>query len=221
MRRMIVAVFVSALALAGPALAAKPPKPASSAVTISASPRTVLFGSTTAITGQATGNKSAGATVELQEQKSAGQFATVMSATADSTGHYTFKVAPTQNTAYRVLAHTAPQATSPVTTVKVLVKVTLGVSTTTPKAGSKVRFFGFVLPAYNGKFVQIQRRTVSGWKTVARKALVAATPVAGVARSKYSLRLLIRASGTYRAYFNPSDGLRQPNASSLKHLRVH
>ncbi len=227
MRRIIVAVFVSALAFAGPALAAnaakppKPPKQAASAVTISASPTTVVFGSTTSITGQATGNKAAGATVELQDQKSAGQFATVMSATADATGHYMFKVTPTQNTVYRVVAHTAPQATSQGTAVKVLVKVTFGVSTTTPKAGSKVRFFGFVLPAYNGKLALIQRQTASGWKTVARTGLVAATPLGGVARSKYSKRLLVRASGTYRVYFNPSDGLRQPNASSTKRLRVH
>lgn len=221
MRRLMIAVCVSALTLVGSALAAKPPKSGSSAVTIAASPGTVVFGSTTSITGQATGNKAAGATVELQDQTGPNQFATVTSATADSTGHYAFKVGPTQNTVYRVLAHTAPAATSPLVAVKVRVKVSFGVSTATPKAGARVRFFGFVLPAYNGKLVQIQRRSATGWKTVARAGLTAATPLAGVARSKYSIRLVVRATGTYRVYFNPSDGLRQPNASASRRLSVH
>ena len=82
--------------------------------------------------------------------------------------------------------------------IGVLVKVTLGVSTTKPKAGSLVRFSGSVLPAYNGKLVQIQRKTPTGFKTVAQAKLAAATPVGSVARSKFSKRLRIKSNGTYR-----------------------
>jgi hypothetical protein len=220
MRRVFVILSVSALALVGPALA-KPPGAGSSTVTIAAAPTSVVFGSASTISGQATGKKAAGASIELQAQSSTGTFSKVATATADSTGHYSFKVTPTQNTTYRVVAHTAPQATSSNVAVKVRVKVTLAVSTTKPKAGSLVRFSGFVLPAYNGKAVQIQRKTTTGFRTVAHATLAAATPLGAVARSKFSKRLRIRRSGTYRVLFNPADGLREPNASRTRTLKVH
>jgi hypothetical protein len=221
MRRLTVAVFASALVLAGSALAAKPPGSGPSAVTIGAAPGAVVFGSSLSITGQVTGKKAGGARVDLQDQTGPNSFATVTSATADSTGHYTFKVAPAKNTVYRVIAHTAPAATSSNVAVTVLVKVTLGVSTTAPKAGSRDRFFGFVLPAYDGKLVQIQQKTATGWRTVGSATLQAATPVGGVARSKYSKRLKVGRTGTYRAFFNPADGQRLPNQSATKRLVVH
>ena len=67
-----------------------------------------------------------------------------------------------------------------------------------------VRFSGFVLPAYNGKVVQIQRKTRTGFKTVAQTTLGAATPLGTVARSKFSKGLRIRKNGTYRVLFNPA-----------------
>jgi hypothetical protein len=106
--------------------------------------------------------------------------------------------------------------------------VTLGVSTSKPAVGQLVRFRGFVVPAYNGpappyngQSAQIQRKTSTGWKTVARATLVAATPVRGVARSKYSKRLRIRSSGTYRVRFTPPDGSRLANSSARRTLTVH
>src|SRR5207302_6260023 len=159
------------------------------------------------------GKRAGGAAVELQDQTGTSMFARVTTTTADATGHYTFKVTRDKSTVYRVVAKTAPQATSSNLAIKVKVKVTLGVSTTKPKAGSLVRFSGFVLPAYNGKLVQIQRKTSTGWKTVTRAKLAATTPVGTVARSKYSKRLKISKSGTYRVSFNPADGQREANAS--------
>jgi hypothetical protein len=206
------------VALVGPALA-KPP--GSSTVTIAAAPGAVVFGSSSAISGQATGKKAAGASVELQSQTATGAFSKVTTATADATGHYSFNVTPMQNTTYRVVAKTAPQATSSNVAVKVMVKVTLGVSTSKPKAGSLVRFSGIVLPAYNGKAVQVQRKTRTGWKTVAQTTLAPATPLGSVARSKFNKRLRVRTTGTYRVLFNPADGLREPNTSPTRTLRVH
>jgi hypothetical protein len=78
-----------------------------------------------------------------------------------------------------------------------------------------------VLPAYNGQAAQIQRKTATGWKTVARAKLVAATPVGGVARSKYSKRLRISSSATYRVRFTPADGSRLTNTSPTRRLTVH
>jgi len=221
MRRVIVIVLAAALGLIGPALAKKPTGSGSSTVTIAAAPSSLVFGSSSTISGQATGKKAGGASVELQSESSTGAFSKVATTTADSTGHYSFKVTPTQNTTYRVLAHTAPAGTSSKLRVNVLVKVTLAVSTTKPKAGSIVRFSGFVLPAYNGKVVQIQRKTRTGFKTVAQTTLGAATPLGTVARSKFSKGLRIRKNGTYRVLFNPADGLREPNTSPTRTLRVH
>lgn len=221
MRRAVMVGCVLVFVLASPALGAKPPAATSSA-TIAAAPNPVTFGSPTTISGVVVGKHSSGATVSLQSRPFpyTGSFTTVASTTADATGHYRFSLAASVNTIYRVLAKTAPPATSPDVLVKVRVSVTLGVSTSHPAAGGRVRFSGFVLPAYNGKSVQIQRKTRTGWKTVARATLVAATPVAGVARSKYSKRLSIRSSGTYRVLFNPADGARLPNTSPTRRLTV-
>jgi hypothetical protein len=111
--------------------------------------------------------------------------------------------------------------TSPNVLVKVRVGVTLGVSTSKPAVGQLVRFHGFVIPAYNGQAAQIQRKTSTGWKTVARATLVAATPLGTIARSKYSKRLRIRSSATYRVQFAPADGSRLANTSPTRRLTVH
>jgi hypothetical protein len=223
-------VLATALLLVTPALGKKPgsgppgpmPGSGSSSATITAAPGTVVFGSPTTIGGQVSGKKAAGAKVELQSAVApyTAPFSSVMSTTADGTGHYGFKVAPAADTKYRVVARTAPAAMSATLLVKVLVKVTLGVSNSRPKAGALVRFSGFVLPAYNGKAVQIQRRTRTGWKTVAQVKLAAASPAGLVARSGYTKRLRIRASGTYRVLFGPGDGLREANTSPTHTLRV-
>ena len=55
-----------------------------------------------------------------------------------------------------------------------------------------------MLPAHDGSEVRIQRRTSSGWKTIATPTLTAATALDGVPRSKYRKRIRIRRSGTYR-----------------------
>lgn len=158
MKRLMIALFASALALVAPALGK--PGPPSSSVTIAASANPIGFGFSTLISGQATGKKAAGSKVDLQvEPFPFTSFSTVSTTTADATGHYSFTVAPGVNTIYRVMAKTAPSATSANLLVKVLVKVTLRVSTTKPALGQLVRFSGFVLPAYTGKIVLIQRKT--------------------------------------------------------------
>jgi hypothetical protein len=222
MKRLTFVVLASAFALVSPAIG-KPPTAGSSGVTITASRNPVVFGSSTTLSGQVAGKKSAGATVELQSQPwpYTAAFSKVATTTADATGHYSLKVSPALNTAYKVVAKTAPTATSGTLLVKVRVAVSLGVSTTKPAKGQQVRFSGFVLPAYNGKRVQIQRRTRTGWKTVARPKLSAATALRGVARSKYSARLRINATGTYRVSFNPADGARLANTSAGRKLTVH
>ena len=75
-------------------------------------------------------------------------------------------------------------------------KITLKVSDKTPRSGTRVRFYGSVKPADDGR-VRIQKRGRGGkFKTVARATLKDAG-----ARSTYSRRLKIKADGVYRARF--------------------
>lgn len=220
MRRTIIVLAASAVVLV-PAAMAK--APAGSSVTIARAPNPVVFGSSSTISGQAVGNKAAGATVELQSEPFpyTAPFATVGSTTADATGHYSFKVTPGLNTLYRVMAKTAPTATSANVLVQVRVKLSLRVSTTRPAAGQLVRFSGYLLPAYNGRLVQIQRKTATGWKTITQVRLAVATSVNGATRSQYSKRVRIFRSGYFRTRFNPADGARLANTSRVWKLLVH
>jgi hypothetical protein len=217
MKRALLAVFAcTAFLLIPSAVGAKP----STSASISVAPGTVTFGSATTITGVVTGKKAAGATVRLV----ASPFpyttsSTVATTTASSTGHYSFTIKPGSSTRYHVRANVSPQATSTAVQVKVRVKVTIGVGTLTPKAGAKVRFFGSVRPAFNGKSVLIQRRTATGhWNTVAHATLVATT---STTRSKYSKRVKVGKSGTYRVRFVPPNGAYLANNSGTRHLTTH
>ena len=77
-----------------------------------------------------------------------------------------------------------------------LLSVTLKVSDATPLAGKRVRVFGVVRPARDGRKVQIQKRLRNGsFKTIATTRL----RDAGAARSVYSLRLRLSADTVLRA----------------------
>jgi hypothetical protein len=205
----LAAAFSAAIAQA-PA-AKKPPKTTNTA-TISATPATVVFGSPTTVSGQLSGTKISGVTVELQaEPFGTTSFAKIATVSATPTGHYSFAITPSLNTLYRVIAKTAPPATSLSVLVGVRVKVTLGVSTRHPSAGATVRFSGFVTPAYNGSVVLIQRRTPSGWKKISHATLSAAT----LGRSHYSKRVKITKSGRYRVRFVPPAGRLANNSPAL------
>ena len=164
MGRAGIAVFAAALAMVAPAFGAKKPKPpkAMSSVTIAVGRNPVTFGSPITLSGQATGNKSAGAVLSLYA-KSGPTYTKVTklgSTTADATGHYSFRTTPGANTSYYVTAKTTPAATSPSVLVSVRVRITLRVSSRTPAVGARVRFSGTALPAYNGRYVLIQRKAL-------------------------------------------------------------
>jgi hypothetical protein len=205
--------------------AAGAPPGAQNTVSIKASPAAVTFGKPTAISGQVTGPDNAGIEVTLEENQypyTGGFKPTTVTGTTSATGAYMLAVVPTVNTRYRVTAKTKPPVTSAEILVKVRVKVGLRVSDRTPAAGKRVRFSGKVTPGHDGKVVRIQRRTSTGsWKTVARATLVAATPVDGVTRSKFSKRLRINRNGTYRARLSPRDGDHAAGNSPRRRIRVH
>jgi len=192
---------------------------APAAVTIAATPPVVTFGKPVTIAGQVAGRP--GEKVELEQTPFpyTDPFKNAAQATADSAANYSFQVTPALNTRYHVLAK-SPPATSADVTVLVRTKVGLRLSDSTPLRGARVRFKGSVLPAHDGKEVKIQRRAQSGWKTIATPLLKPATPVNGVARSKYAKRIRINRSGQYRTVM-PADGDHARGKSPRRHAQVH
>jgi hypothetical protein len=198
--------------------------PQGNAVTIAARPSPVTFGRATTISGRVTGPGNAGVEVTLEENPfpfTGGFRNTSVRATTNANGDYSMAVTPSVNTRYRVEARTSPRATSPEITVNVRLRVTLRLSDSTPAAGQRVRFFGTVRPAHDGKVARIQRRTRRGWRTVARTILRPATPVAGVTRSRYARRLRINRSGRYRVRVSPADGDHIVGTSPRRRAVVH
>src|SRR5205814_915731 len=154
-------------------LAPGQPPPGGNAVTIAATPGSVAFGKATTVSGQVTGAKNSGVEVTLQQQPppavAGANFADVATTTTDASGHYAFTVRPQTNTQYQVRAKTSPPATSPVVRVNVRIAVTFHLSDSTPKRGTRVRFFGVAKPAHDGAVVLIQRRASNGkFRTVAK-----------------------------------------------------
>jgi hypothetical protein len=94
------------------------------------------------------------------------------------------------------------------------------VSDRTPKRGQKVRFSGSVWPAHDGKTASLQRRTSSGWKTVATATTIAAAPVNGVTRSRYSIARKVRRSGRYRVVVDSGDTDHADGRSRKRKLTV-
>ncbi len=194
-------------------------------VSIKATPHSVTFGRATTIAGQVTGPNSAGIKVTLEANPypyTSGFKPTSLSTTTSTTGSYSLPVTPSVNTRYEVTAKTKPPVASAPVAVNVRVKVTLRVSTLRPASGQLVRFSGTLTPAHSGKFAQIQKRTSTGtWKTVASTRLLAAAPFNGIAISKFSKRLRVSRTATYRVRVNPRDADHITGTSPTRTERVH
>lgn len=172
--------------------------PAAPAVTITAKPRTVKFGNKVTISGQVTGNPAVAVELEALPYPFSGGFSTIVEGETNAAAEYSFFALPSVNTRYHVSAKASPTVESADVTVNVSPRVGLRLSDRTPARGQRVRFRGSVVPAHDGATVRIQRKTSSGWRTVKTDVLATSTPLDGDSRSKYSTRLRIRRSGTYR-----------------------
>jgi hypothetical protein len=219
MKRAVFAACVVALAIGVPTALGKP----SSSVSMGVAPRTLTLGSSTTIAGHASGSKAPGAAVFLQAKPfGSSSYTNVGNTTANSSGNYSFHYFPTRNTLVRVVAKTAPQATSPSVFVGVRMRVGLSVGTLHPKKGQMVRFSGIVVPAFNGSVVQLQRRTATGhWTTMASATLFGTTANSFGPRSEYFRRLKINRSGTWRVRFVPPIDGWLANNSRTRALIVH
>ena len=165
-------------------------------VTISAT-SPIVWGRSSVISGGVRG-AGGGVLVDLESDPfpySDAAFVKEATVPTDAKGNYRFTPMPRLNTRYRVVARTSPPVTSAIATVLVRIRVKVGVSDSTPKRGSLVRFSGSACPQHDGNLVYIQRRTsTGGFGTVARTKLVDA----GDACSRYSRRVRVFSDGVYR-----------------------
>ena len=179
-----------ALAIASEGQAQKPPKPGST--TLKASAELVKFSTPVSLTGKVKGAKAPMTVVLEQRAANATAFAPAGTATTDANGDFSFAVRPSKSSVFRVTAGTAQ---SPEVAVAVAPLVGLKVGDATPRKGQRVRFKGTVRPQHDGTRVAIQRKRADGtWATVRTAAL----RDAGSAFSRYSKRIRIRRTGTYR-----------------------
>jgi hypothetical protein len=205
----ILATALAACAVS--AVAAFAAKPAPATVSIALTPTAITFGSGATVSGTTSPNTVV--TLRADAFPFNGSFAQVAKATSDAAGNYSFRVAPDSNTQYRAEVR---KARSPVATLSVRWKVTRSVSTTHPKRGTRVRFSGTVSPAHNGGTVALQKRKSGVFKTIATTTLTAATTTS----SHYSLRVRVRANGTYRTLV-AGDGAHATGHSRNVKLVVH
>jgi plastocyanin len=111
----------------------------------------------------------------------------------------------------------APGGQPPDEQVGAPLKVTLAVSDATPLARARVRVFGVVRPARDGRKVQIQKRLRNGkFKAIATARL----QDAGADKSTYSLRLRLSADTVLRARV-AGDDERAAGLSRGRKLDVH
>jgi hypothetical protein len=218
MRRHAVTLVLTATLLSPSAVLAAKPAPAS--LTVATTPATVTFGKATTLSGKLTGGKSVGGqTVDVEADTAPfeGTYAQVATAVTDAAGAWTATTTPTALTRYRARAHTSPPTTSSTVDVAVRLRVGVGVSDRTPQRGQRVRFSGRVAPAHDGAPALIQRRTASGaWVTVARTTLV----TAGTDVSRYSKRVRVRRTGTYRVRVRSGDTDHLNGTSGTRKLTV-
>lgn len=193
-------------------------------VTISSNRSKVPFRRPIEITGIVAGGANVTVTLEENPYPYTGGFrSTGQTVLTDAAGRYRFAVLPERSTRYRVVAKNKKRDTSGELQIRVRVRVSLGVSDRTPRAGQRVRFGGKVLPGHDGRLARIQRRTPAGrWKTVARARLRPAKPtVNGTPRSRYVKRFRVRRDGVYRVRVAPGDGDHIAGNSRRRSIDVH
>jgi hypothetical protein len=161
---------------------------------LGAQPTTVTFGRSVALSGKLTGPNNDGKQVTLRSDPFPfGNFDNAGNASTNAQGDYSLTQNPTVNTRYQARSGNEESA---IVTVPVRPTVSLRLSDRTPARGQRVRFSGRVCPEHDGSRVAIQRRTRTGFRTVARATL---RDLAGSSCSRYGRGLRVFRDGTYRA----------------------
>jgi FtsP/CotA-like multicopper oxidase with cupredoxin domain len=187
-------------------------------LTIASKPGLIVFGGSSTISGRLNGTgQDGGQPVELQANPfpyTAG-FRSAGTATSASNGNYSFVVKPGVRTRYRVRAQ---GLTSAVRVVEVRLRVGLSLSDSTPRRAQIVSFSGRARPDHDGRTVQIQRRTSTGYVTV---RTTTTTDVPGAAYSAYSRSMRVYRDGTYRVVVLSGDQDHRAGISRRRLIDVH
>jgi plastocyanin len=185
-----VAGLVAALAVV-PAAAQK----GKGTITLTSSANPVVFSQPLTLSGTIKGAKSAAGVTLQRRGLTSTTWRDAATATTTASGDFTFVTRPRRSIVYRVATQgTAPTYSNEITQ-QVSPLVGFKASDLTPSAGARVRFSGTVRPPHDTRRVQIQRKQADGsWLTVARARL----RDAGKVYSRYSRRVKVNETGTYR-----------------------
>ena len=212
MKRIIITTAAVAL-LAVPAVQAA--KPAPGTLTINAAPTAVKSGGSVTLSGKLTGANVGGRTVRVRaDEFPVSSFSVVGTTTTNATGDWSFAVKPTQNTRYTA---NVAKIDSPNLDVTARAAVTLKLSDRTPRRGQRVTFSGQVCPERDTVAIALQRRSSTGWKTIASPVLA---DIPAATCSSYSVVKRVRRDGRFRARFLGDTNLAAGN-SRVKRARVH
>ncbi len=193
MKRTLAIAVAALAAIAAPSALGAPP---AQTLTMSAGATTVKFGGTVTLSGKLAGGKIDGKKVTVhQDPFPVGAFENAGSATTNATGDWSLPVNPFANTRYQARSG---KADSPTLDVMVRPAISLKLSDRTPRRGQLVRFSGTLCPEHDGAAIALQRRTASGWRTVAKPVLA---DVATTTCSSYARRLRVRRDSAYRTRF--------------------
>ena len=173
------------------------------------------WGGSVTLSGKLTGAKINGRNVRVEQDPfPVGGFDNAGSATTNASGDWSLVVKPTSTTRYRA---GVGKADSPALDVLVRPSLTLKLSDRTPRRGQKVRFSGQVCPEHDTVGIQLQRRSKSGWRTVASPVLA---DVPGAPCSSFARRLRVRRDGAYRVRF-PGDADHAAGNSRVRRANAH
>jgi hypothetical protein len=120
------------------------------------------------------------------------------------------------NTQYRVLIPTKPNVVSPIVFVGVAPKVSTSVTATRVRKGQRVRFSGTVKPGQGGERTAIQKLKGTRWVTVAGSI----THRLSSTSARYSQRIRIGHSGSYRVFVAMADGRFVSNSGRTVKIRL-
>ena len=189
-------------------------------VTLAATPNPVALGGGSTLAGTLTGTGNAGRAVQLQANPfpyTQGFQPVANTELTNAQGGFSF-VLPTIgiNTQFRVLMPNSPKVASPIVAVGVAVRVSTHVHETRSGRGLLVSFSGTVRPARDGAQFAIQKLHGSHWATIGGSI----THHGSTTFSRYSKRVRLRHSGTFRVFVGIADGNFVSNVGREVHIHV-
>jgi hypothetical protein len=177
------------------------------AMSLSAVPNPVPFGSPLMVSGALSGTGNGNRTVVLQANPfpyTQGFQLAANPQVTNAQGGFTFPILSLgMTTQFRVFLQANPSVAAPVLTVGVGFRVGAAANHTHVRRGGKVNFAGTLQPALSGVEVVIQRRRHGRWTTVGRTL---SRHRVGAGSAKFSKRVRIQRGGVYRVEARTSGG---------------